>query len=126
MIRRPPRSTLFPYTTLFRSGGSGGLSLFETPNLTGAIFNAVHVPGRTLTFNDWLYYLTWSIALALFVIAWVIHHSRLGRAFRAIRDDEIAATASGVWLASHKTLAFTLSAFYAGVSGSLLAISAFS
>ena len=108
------------------TGGTGGLSLFESPNLTGAIFNAVHVPGRTLTFNDWLYYLTWTIALALFVVTWVIHHSRLGRALRAIRDDEIAATASGVWLASHKTLAFTISAFYAGVAGSLLAISAFS
>jgi branched-chain amino acid transport system permease protein len=108
------------------TGGSGGLSLFESPNLTGAIFNAVHVPGRTLTFNDWLYYLTWTIALALFVVAWAIHHSRFGRALRAIRDDEVAATASGVWLASHKTLAFTLSAFYAGIAGSLLAISAFS
>lgn len=108
------------------TGGSGGLNLFESEHLTGAIFNAVHVPGRTLTFNDWLYYLTWTIALALFVCAWVIHHSRLGRALRAIRDDEIAAAASGVWPASHKTLAFTLSAAYAGVAGSLLAISAFS
>jgi branched-chain amino acid transport system permease protein len=108
------------------TGGSGGLSLFESPNLTGAIMNAVHVPGRTLTFNDWLYYLTWTIALALFVVAWVVHHSRLGRALRAIGDDPIAAAASGVWLASHKTLAFALSAFYAGVAGSLLAISLFS
>ena len=30
------------------TGGSGGLNLFDSPNLTGAIFNAVHVPGRTL------------------------------------------------------------------------------
>jgi branched-chain amino acid transport system permease protein len=58
----------------------------------------------------------------LLVGAWVLHHSKLGRAFRAIRDDEIAAAASGVGLASHKTLAFTLSAGYAGVAGSLLAI----
>jgi branched-chain amino acid transport system permease protein len=109
------------------TGGSGGLNLFDSPNLTGAIFNAVHVPGgRTLTFNDWLYYLTWAIALGLFVVAWAIHHSRLGRALRAIRDDEIAAVASGVGLAWHKTLAFSLSALYAGVAGSLLAMSAFS
>jgi branched-chain amino acid transport system permease protein len=108
------------------TGGSGGLNLFDSPNLTGAIFNAVHVPGRTLTFNDWLYYLTWTLALGLFLVAWVIHHSRLGRAFRAVRDNEIAATAFGVGLAYHKTLAFTLSAFYAGVAGSLLAISVFS
>ena len=103
------------------TGGSGGLNLFDSPNLTGAIFNTVHVPGdRTLTFNDWLYYLTWTIALGLLAVAWVIHHSGLGRALRAVRDNEIAATAFGVGLA------FTISALYAGVAGSLLAISAFS
>ena len=96
------------------TGGTGGLSLFESQNLTGAIFNAVHVPGRTLTFNDWIYYLTWTIALVLLAAAWIISRSRVGRAFRAIRDNEIAATASGVSLATYKTLAFTLSALYAG------------
>jgi branched-chain amino acid transport system permease protein len=103
------------------TGGSGGLNLFESEHLTGAFFG-VHVLDRTLTFNEWIYYLTWAIALALFVCAWLIHHSRLGRALRAIRDDEVAATSSGVWPAWHKTLAFTLSALYAGVAGSLLAI----
>jgi branched-chain amino acid transport system permease protein len=108
------------------TAGSGGLSLFETENLTGAFSNAVDLPFRTVTFNDWLYYLTWTIALALFAVAWALSRSRVGRAWRAIRDDEIAATASGIGLASHKTLAFALSAGYAGVAGSLLAISAFS
>ena len=103
------------------TGGSGGINLFESTNLSGAFFG-MNVAGRSLTFNEWIYYLTWAIALALFVVAWVIHHTRLGRALRAIRDDEIAAAASGVGLAWHKTLAFTLSAAYAGVAGSLLAI----
>src|SRR2546422_5924881 len=35
MIRRPPRSTLFPYTTLFRSGFRGGLQLHETLEVVG-------------------------------------------------------------------------------------------
>jgi branched-chain amino acid transport system permease protein len=109
------------------TGGSGGLNLFDSPNLTGAILNVVHLPGgRTLTFNDWLYYLTWTVALVLFVVAWVIHHTRLGRSLRAIRDNEIAAVSSGVGLAFHKTLAFAISALYAGAAGSLLAISSFS
>jgi branched-chain amino acid transport system permease protein len=108
------------------TGGSGGLSLFETENLTGAFTNVVHLPGRTVTFNDWLYYLTWSIALVLFVVAWALSQSKIGRAWRAIRDNEIAAAASGVGLATHKTLAFSLSAAFAGVAGSLLAISSFS
>src|SRR2546425_10459426 len=33
MIRRPPRSTLFPYTTLFRSGGGGGPPVYRDPKL---------------------------------------------------------------------------------------------
>jgi branched-chain amino acid transport system permease protein len=103
------------------TGGTGGINLFESPDLTGAFFG-VHVFGRTLTFNDWIYYLTWAIALGLFVGAWAISVSPFGRALRAVRDNEIAATASGVWSASHKTLAFALSAFYAGVAGSLFAI----
>jgi branched-chain amino acid transport system permease protein len=109
------------------TGGSGGINLFEAEGITGLPEFIVTLPGgHQLSFNDWLYYLTWTIALVLFVIAWGIHHSRLGRSLRAIRDNELAAAASGVWLASHKTLAFTLSAFYAGVAGALLAISAFS
>jgi branched-chain amino acid transport system permease protein len=103
------------------TGGTGGINLFESPDLTGAFFG-VHVFGRTLTFNDWIYYLTWSIALGLFVVAWAISVSPFGRALRAVRDNEIAATASGIWGASHKTLAFAISAFYGGVAGSLLAI----
>jgi branched-chain amino acid transport system permease protein len=109
------------------TGGSGGINLFEAEGITGLPEFIVTLPGgHQLSFNDWLYYLTWTIALVLFVVAWAIHHSRLGRSLRAIRDNELAAAASGVWLASHKTLAFTLSAFYAGIAGALLAISAFS
>jgi branched-chain amino acid transport system permease protein len=106
------------------TGGSSGILLFEEPGLTGALFNVVHVPGRTLTFNDWLYYLTWTIALVLFVAASAIHQSRLGRGLRAIRDSEVAAAASGINLPLYKTLAFAISTFYAGVAGALLAISA--
>ena len=47
---------------------------------------------------------------------------RTGRAFRAIRDSETAAVSSGVSLARYKTLAFGISAAYAGVAGSLFAI----
>ena len=109
------------------TGGSTGIHLFEAKGLTGAIFNVVHIPGwRAITFNDWLYYLTWTIAVVLFAAAWALHASRAGRAFRAVRDSEIAAASAGVNLALYKTLAFAISAAYAGVAGSLLAISVFS
>ncbi|MFH0823139.1 MAG: branched-chain amino acid ABC transporter permease, partial [Pseudomonadota bacterium] len=49
--------------------------------------------------------------------------TRVGRAFVAIRDSEIAAEAMGINLSWYKTLAFAVSAFYAGVGGGLMAIS---
>jgi len=79
--------------------------------------------GLHLTGNDWLYYLTWTIALVLLAAAWLLVRGRVGRAFRAIRDSEVAAASYGVNLALYKTLAFGVSAFYAGVAGSLYAIS---
>lgn len=49
-------------------------------------------------------------------------NSSYGRAFKAIRDDEIAAEAMGINLAKHKQLSFTISSFFAGVGGALLAM----
>ena len=104
------------------TGGGTGIQLFGTPEATGSITN-VHVLGRTFTPNDWIYFLSWSIALVLFAVAWLILRGRTGRAFRAVRDSETAAVSSGVSLARYKTLAFGISAAYAGVAGSLLVIS---
>ena len=105
------------------TGGGGGINLFGIPGLTGAI-NGVTIPviDRTITFNEWLYYLSWTVALIMFAIAWLLLRGKTGRSFRAIRDSELAAASSGVNLATYKTLAFGISAFYAGVAGSLLAI----
>ena len=49
-------------------------------------------------------------------------NSTYGRAFMAIRDDEIAAEAMGINLAKHKRMAFVISSFFAGISGGLLAM----
>jgi branched-chain amino acid transport system permease protein len=103
------------------SGGGSGINLFGLPELTAGL-TGVEILGRTLSFNDWLYYLCWSIALVLFAVAWLILRGRTGRAFRAVRDSETAAVSSGVSLARYKTLAFGISAAYAGVAGSLFAI----
>lgn len=59
------------------------------------------------------------ICIALIVM---LINSTYGRAFKAIRDDEIAAEAMGINLAHHKRLAFVISSFFAGVSGGLLAM----
>ena len=49
-------------------------------------------------------------------------NSTYGRAFKAIRDDEIAAEAMGINLARHKMISFIISSFFAGVSGSVMAM----
>jgi branched-chain amino acid transport system permease protein len=92
---------------------------------TGKILDLVKAPfGLDLSANDWLYYLTWTIALVLLALAWWLLRGRFGRALQAIRDSEVAAASSGVNLALYKTLAFGISAFYAGVAGGLYALSA--
>ena len=103
------------------TGGSTGLNLFGLKQQTGGGVG-VHVLGHTFTENDWLYYLTWSIGGVLFVLAWALLSGRLGRSLRALRDSETAAASSGINLATHKIAAFGISAAYAGVAGSLLAI----
>ena len=55
-------------------------------------------------------YLCWGCALIGLAVAWLLLRGRIGRAFRAVRDSEIAATSSGVNLAVYKTVAFGISA----------------
>ena len=59
------------------------------------------------------------ICIAIIVL---LINSTYGRAFKAIRDDEIAAEAMGINLAHHKRMAFIISSFFAGISGALLAM----
>lgn len=61
------------------------------------------------------------VGLCIAIIALLLR-STYGRAFKAIRDDEIAAEAMGINLAHHKRLAFVISSFFAGVGGALLAM----
>ena len=103
------------------TGGGTGINLFGIPELTASL-TPVSILGREVSFNDWLYYLCWSIALVGYVIAWLLLRGRAGRALRAVRDSETAAQSSGVSLPRYKTLAFGVSAAYAGVAGSLFAI----
>ncbi len=103
------------------TGGGTGIQLFGSDDLTGAI-SGVNVHGHHLTPNDWWYYETTTIALVLFIVAWFLLRGQLGLTLRAVRDNEGAASSFGVNLAAAKTVAFGISAFYAGVAGSLYAI----
>jgi len=105
------------------TGGGQGLRLLEqAPLQVTGLSGTVTIFGHSMTQNHFLYYLTWAIGLAGFLVMWLIVRGRLGRVFRAVRDSEVAAASTGINLARYKTLAFAISGVYAGVAGSLLAI----
>lgn len=62
------------------------------------------------------------IAMVSILLIVLLINSTYGRAFKAIRDDEVAAEAMGINLARHKELSFVISSFFAGVGGALLAM----
>jgi len=86
------------------SGGSNGISTSHSVTHT------------------WLYAVSWGTAAVLYLGAWLLLRGRTGRAFRAVRDSELAAASAGVSLRIFKTLAFGVSAAYAGVAGSLFVL----
>ena len=62
------------------------------------------------------------VASMCILIIVLLINSSYGRAFKAIREDEVAAEAMGVRLFKHKQMAFCISCFFAGVGGALLAM----
>jgi branched-chain amino acid transport system permease protein len=111
LIKRPEQLT----------GGVQGIQLLpppEPPQFAKDAFATV-TNGPQMTSEQWLYYLSLGIGAVLFWLAWNMIRHRPGRAMRAIRDGEVAAAASGINVAGYKTLAFGVSAFYAGIAGSL-------
>ena len=62
------------------------------------------------------------LAGLMIAIILLIINSTYGRAFKAIRDDEVAAEAMGINLAKHKRLAFITSSFFAGIGGGMMAM----
>jgi branched-chain amino acid transport system permease protein len=69
----------------------------------------------------WDYYITVVLMLALSTVMWKITDSNTGIIFHAIREDELAVRASGINTTYYKLLAFSLSGFFAGISGGLYA-----
>lgn len=86
----------------------------------GPLTNGSNLLRSFPTFKSVLFpFIVAGICIAVIVM---LINSTYGRAFKAIRDDEIAAEAMGINLAHHKRLAFVISSFFAGISGALLAM----
>ena len=89
--------------------GAAGLTGIPLPSLFG----------YRITSEPDFYYLILVIVIIGTYIAWRLAHSKVGRTFAAIREDELAAESMGVPVNSYKVAAFIISAVYAGVAGSI-------
>ena len=117
------------------SGPYLALATFAVPlAFIGLLKNFGHftggVPGKTMPLlksqlgvhtnpSLWLYVVSWVVAFAMLALAGLIVRGRFGRAMRATRDSEIAATANGLSTAQVKTMAFGISTAFCGVSGAV-------
>jgi len=70
---------------------------------------------------DLNFFWVYAAAVVCVVTVWRLAYSTKGLAFRAVREDEVAAAAMGVDTTYHKVAAFVIGAFFAGVAGGLLA-----
>jgi branched-chain amino acid transport system permease protein len=106
------------------TGGPGVGRRAAAPVLFGFDLSArQEVFGIDMT-GQQLYYLFSLLMLVVFAVAARnLARSKAGRAFAAVRDRDIAAEVMGVPLVRTKVLAFTVSSFYAGICGGLLAVS---
>lgn len=94
-------------------------ALFQWKNL-GPLTNGSNLLKSYPDFENATSYV---ILIGLFIAVIVLLvNSSYGRAFKAIRDDEVAAEAMGINLAKHKRLAFVISSFFAGIGGGMLAM----
>lgn len=89
--------------------------LVNMQSLTNGALGLKGIPGHTNLLWSW----GW-LAICVFVVKRLVDSS-YGRAMRAVRDDEVAAEALGVYLFKHKMMAFAVSSFFVGVAGGLMA-----
>jgi branched-chain amino acid transport system permease protein len=92
--------------------GGGVYATLNTP--------PVRLVGRVLSTALDQYYLTLAVVVVLLVFGMNLSRSRVGRAWLAIRDRDIAAQIVGISLLRYKLLAFMVGSFYAGVAGALV------
>ena len=89
-------------------------------NVLGPITNGSNLLRKFPVFHSTIaYFLVVGICIAVILL---LINSSYGRAFKAIREDEIAAEAMGINLSRTKMLSFCISSFFAGIGGALLAM----
>ncbi|NLJ97662.1 MAG: branched-chain amino acid ABC transporter permease [Tissierellia bacterium] len=87
----------------------------NTQSITNGALGLKGIPAST---NVWW---SWGLALVTILFMTFLMEGSYGKAFNAIREDEIAARSMGINLFTHKVMSFTFGSFLAGVGGGLLA-----
>lgn len=95
------------------------------PDLTGGtdslIVPTAHIGSFAFNSQERIFYLVVPVAILVTFLVRSLVRTRIGRAFTAIRDNDLAAEAMGIGLFRYKLLAFFICSFYAGIAGSLWA-----
>ena len=108
------------YLAIATLGFAEILRAFFQWKAAGPITNSSNLLRSYTTYDTPLFPLISAGICVAFIV--LLINSSYGRAFKAIRDDEIAAEAMGVNLFKHKQMSFIVSSFFAGFGGALLAM----
>ncbi len=104
------------------TNGPQGINLIDPVSVAGLSFGKTQqVLGLTVSSAHFYYYLFLAFTLVTLFIAYRLQDSRIGRAWVAIREDEVAAAAMGINTRNVKLLAFAMGAVFGGVAGGLFA-----
>lgn len=104
------------------TNGPRGLDRIDSMRLFGLDFGkGIEIGGLAIPSVTLYYYLFLVLVVFSVLICWRLETSRIGRAWMAIREDEVAAKAMGINTRNMKLLAFAMGATFGGVSGSMFA-----
>ncbi len=104
------------------TNGPQGITLIDPVTIGGLKFSGnTQLFGLTLSGPMKYYYLLVALAILVIIINLRLQHSRIGRAWQAIREDEIAAKAVGINTRNIKLLAFAMGASFGGIAGGVFA-----
>ena len=102
------------------TNGAQGITLIDPVKFGAFSFSGTtHIFGISVSGPQKYYYLLVALAILVIVINLRLQHSRVGRAWQAIREDEIAAKAVGINTRNLKLLAFAMGASFGGIAGGI-------
>ncbi len=117
--------TLIIYLLLINfswTGGPDGIADIPFPKIGRFSFgSSIHLFGLEIPFQANFYYLTLLLVMTTFIVSERFHHSKIGLAWNAIRDDEIAAQCQGIDVTYYKILSFATNFFFDGIAGAVFA-----